>query len=244
MTTHPRREPRWEVAPARLRGQAGEVRLPTILGVGIGLVLVVVLAIRIAYVSGVLDEEPDQRPRVLILGDSITDRGQRILRDEIEATYALSIDGKASFRIDQQLPSAQRWSTRSFSQVVINLGTNDADQGWPVDQSAQALTEMVGLFPHAVCIHLVTINEQPPELHGRDPASVAKQLNKTIRQLSAGDPRVRMVDFDAILRERRENGIDDPTLDGVHPTDETHGLLARAIRESLDTCNATIDTTG
>jgi lysophospholipase L1-like esterase len=239
VTAHPRRG----AVSTRLRGQAGEVRLPTILGAGIGLVVVVVLAIRIASLTGVLDDKPDDRPRVLILGDSITDRGQRFLHDELDASYALSIDGKASFRIDQQLPSAQRWSTRPFSQVVINLGTNDADQGWPTEQSAEALTTMVGLFPQATCIHLVTINEQLPDLHGRNPAATAKALNTVIRQLSAGNPRVRMVDFDGIVRERRQRGVEDPTIDGVHPTDETHQLLAEAIRESLDTCNATTDTT-
>ncbi|WP_208026775.1 SGNH/GDSL hydrolase family protein [Rhabdothermincola sediminis] len=239
---------RWRVAASRdrrgrLLGDGGEVRLPTILGVGIGLVVLVVLAIRIAYLTGVIDDHRDDRPRVLILGDSITDRGQRALRAELGAAYDLSIDGKASFRIDQQLPSAQRWSTRPFSQVVINLGTNDADQGWPPAESAAALTEMVGLFPDATCIHLVTINERPPDLHGGEPARAAKALNEHIRELSVSDPRVRMVDFDAILRRLSAEGFE-PTLDGIHPTDETHELLAQAIAESLDACNVTSGTTG
>ena len=39
----------------------------------------------------------------------ITDHGQRELNDTIGPLYALSIDGQDNFRIDDQLPVAERW---------------------------------------------------------------------------------------------------------------------------------------
>jgi lysophospholipase L1-like esterase len=211
--------------------------MSALIALGVGLVLSVVLAVRFA---GVLDTDVE-RPRVLVLGDSITDQGQRFVRAEMRASYDLSIDGKASFRIDQQLPSARRWAQRPFSQVVINLGTNDADQGYSVDESTESLTDMVALFADAVCVHLVTLNEQPPTINTAEAPARAIQLNERIRQLAAADPRVRVIDFDSILREVRSGGTD-PTEDGIHPIDEVHERLSEAIASSVDTCNVTLGT--
>ena len=137
------------------RGYVTDVRLPVVLAVGVLIVVVTVFAIRLAYGSA----DDGTKPRALILGDSITDHGQRELNDTIGPLYALSIDGQDNFRIDDQLPVAERWATRPFQQVVINLGTNDAVQGWPLDQSSANLSKLVGMFPNAECIHLTTINE-------------------------------------------------------------------------------------
>ena len=101
------------------------MRLPVVLAAGVVIVVVAVLAIRVA--SGAPETEHD-KPRVLVLGDSITDHGQRELNDELGPLYALSIEGQDNFRLDEQIPAAERWATRPFQQVVINLGTNDAVQ--------------------------------------------------------------------------------------------------------------------
>jgi hypothetical protein len=221
----------------RLTGDAGELSVPVIIGAGIAIVLVVVVSIQVAYLTGVIDDE--QRPRVLVLGDSISDRGQRSLRDEVAGAFEVSIDGKASFTTQMMVPAAQRWSTRDFEQVIINLGSNDIAQGVDVDQSALTLAQMVDLFPEAVCVHLVTVTEAMPEAAGPDVRRRAAELNERMRSLAAEDERVRIVDWAAIVRDEIAQGRE-PTLDGVHPTNETHPRLAAAQAESLDACHVDV----
>jgi hypothetical protein len=221
--------------PRRLRGDrgVGELRMPVILGVGVALVLIVLVAVQLA--SGAASQS--DKPKVLVLGDSITDRGQQALKDELGPLYSLSMDGKTSFRTDQQMPSAERWSSREFEQVVLNLGTNDVIQGSGVDQGAQNLAAMVAMFPQASCVHLVTINEMIPREASPTAMRDAKALNEQVRALAAADPRIRIVDWAAIVSDEYAAGTN-PTMDGVHPTEEGYEALASAYRTSLDTCPA------
>lgn len=220
-------------APAPDGGYLSDVRLPIVMAVGILIVVVAVAAIRLASGGGSVDEE---KPRVLVLGDSITNHGQRPLRDTIGPVYALSIEGQDNFRIDQQVPVAERWATRPFEQVVINLGTNDVVQGWPVDQSAASLQRLVDLFTTARCIHLVTVNESLP---GRTAGTAehAAELNERIREIAASDPRARVVDWNAIVVEQEAQGVK-VTSDGVHPTEDGQQLLVGAYEASINACSA------
>jgi hypothetical protein len=218
----------------RLRGeggQVGDVRVPVVVVVGIAIVVVTVLAVRLAYGAATSHD----KPRVLVLGDSITDRSQAALKDELGAGFDLSIDGKTSFRVGQQLQSAERWSSRDFDQIVINLGTNDAIQGAAVEQSAADLAAMVALFPEARCIHLVTVNEDIPAEADPEAARRAAQLNHHLWTLAAADPRLHVVDWAALVRAELERGAE-PTLDGVHPTDDAYELLAVAYAASIRPC--------
>jgi hypothetical protein len=222
---------RLPVARARYDGgYVSHVSLPVVMCVGVFIVVVAVLAIRLAY--GATPEEV--KPPVLVLGDSITDHGQRELRDTLGPMYALSIEGQDNFRIDDLLPVAERWATRDFVQVVINLGANDVVQGWPVDESADGLERLVELFPEARCIHLTTLSEELPT---RSPSAEgnAASLNETMRRLSAEDRRVRVVDWNRIVSDARESGTD-LTSDGVHPTSEGQRLLVAAVERSTLAC--------
>jgi hypothetical protein len=234
MTASPSRAIRRRAdAPARAggdRGYVSDVRLPVVLAIGVLIVVVAVLAIRLAYgATGEVD-----KPRALVLGDSITDHGQRVLRDTIGPIYLLSIEGQDNFRVDDQLPVAERWATRPFEQVVINLGTNDVVQGWPVDQSSAGLAQIVSLFPDAECIHLTTISESMPGRSGPSRADAAA-LNDSIRALAARNPQIRVVDWNAIVSDQQAQGVD-LTSDGVHPTTEGQQLLVDAYDESMLAC--------
>lgn len=213
------------------RGCVTDVRLPAVLAVGVLIIVVTILAIRLA--SGSADD--GTKPRALILGDSITDHGQRELNDTLGPLYALSIDGQDNFRIDDQLPVAERWATRPFQQVVINLGTNDAVQGWPLDQSTANLTKLVGMFPTAKCVHVTTINEHL-RARSADVGAYAAALNSQIRALAAADPRIRVVDWNAIVEANLAQGVD-LTSDGVHPTRDGGQQLIDAYEESMATCD-------
>jgi lysophospholipase L1-like esterase len=198
---------------------------------GAVIVIMVVLAVRLAH--GTWSDAAG--PTVLVLGDSITDRGQWALKDRVGPAYTLWTDGKTSYRSDEQLPSAERWSTRSLDQVAINLGTNDVIQGWPTDRTAATLSTMVSLFSEADCVHLVTVNEYPSKETRRGAARSAKQLNEQIRSLASADPRVRIVDWAGIVEAELRRGVD-PTTDGVHPSEDGYELLSAAYETSFDSC--------
>lgn len=206
--------------------------MPVILGVGVAILVIVLLAVRLAYGPTFAQEDG---PKVLVIGDSITDLGQQELKDELDAEYSLSLDGKTSFRTDEQLPSAERWSTRDFTQVVINLGTNDVIQGTSPSDAAANLEAMAQLFPTATCIHVVTVNELIPAEANPVADELARELNDQIRTLPSRNPRVRVIDWAAIVNEEKALGVD-LTIDGVHPSDEGYVLLAQAYSEALDSC--------
>ncbi len=212
------------------RGYVTDVPLPVVLAVGVLIVVVTVFAIRLAYGSA----DDGIKPRALILGDSITDHGQRELNDTGHHSMIIAGRLQDTFRIDDQLPVAGRWAPRSFQQVVINLGTNDAVQGWPQDQSSANLTKLVGMFPNAACLHLTTINEH---LRGRssEAGPSATALNDQIRAMAAADPRISIVDWNALVEANSAEGVD-LTSDGVHPTREGGQLLINAYDMSMDSC--------
>jgi lysophospholipase L1-like esterase len=214
-----------------LRGDGGyvtDVRVPVALGVLVLIVVITVLAIRIAY--GATAEEA--KPRVLVLGDSITDHGQRQLRDTIGPLYALSVEGQDNFRADELIPAAQRWATRDFQQVVVNLGTNDVVQGWPTDMTSDTLAQLVSYFPGARCIHLTTVNADI----GDAAVERAEAVNERLREIANEDPRIHIVDWSAIVEEEAAQGVQ-VTSDGVHPTKEGQQLLVDAYEQSMTPCD-------
>jgi hypothetical protein len=208
-----------------------DVRMPVVVAAGVAIFVIAIFAVRLAYGAATHQE----KPRVLVLGDSITDRSQASLNEELGASYSLSIDGKASFRIGEQLPSAQRWATRSFDQVVINLGTNDAVQGGSMRQSGADLGTIVAQFPEARCVHLVTVTEDIPAEASPAAAGRAALINQRMREIASGDARVRVLDWSAVVHAELERG-GAPTLDGVHPTEEGHQMLADLYSASIRNC--------
>jgi len=217
-----------------LRGDGGyisDVRLPVVLAVGVVIVVVAVLAIRVAN-GAPTDTE---KPRVLVLGDSITDHGQRQLNEQLGPLYTLSIEGQDNFRIDEEIPAAERWATRPFQQVVVNLGTNDAVQGWPTDQSLASLDRLVSLYPNAACIHLTTVNEHVRGRAADGPARAAA-INEAIRSMADADPRIRVVDWNALVAHSIANDVD-LTTDGVHPNEPGQELLTQGYENSMAKCH-------
>lgn len=210
-----------------------DVRLPVVLAVGVVIVVVAVLAIRVA--SGTPETDVD-KPRVLVLGDSITDQGQRGLNEELGPLYALSIEGQDNFRLDEQIPAAERWATRPFQQVVINLGTNDSVQGWPSDQSVASLERLVSLYPNARCIHLTTVNERVRGRSAEGPARAAA-INAAITSMAQSDPRIRVVDWNALVGHSVATNVE-LTTDGVHPNEPGQQMLIKGYENSLAKCSS------
>lgn len=175
-------------------------------------------------------------PPVALIGDSITAMSATALHRRLDDDWSVTVDGRPGYRIDQQLDAARRIAPRAPEQVVINLGTNDVNQGVDLAASAAAMEEMVSLFGSARCIHLVTVNESmlAGDLEVR---RGAETLNAAYRAIADRDPRVRIIDWAGMVDQwqARHPGRS-ITTDTVHPTDEGIDLLVTAYEEALDAC--------
>lgn len=219
--------------PARIRGDSGDVRLPVIIGALVGVVALVAVAIQVAAVVGI----GKNRPPVAVIGDSITEQGQKAIFNDLSADYKLTVDGKGGFRIDEQLPTAERFATRRFDQVIIELGTNDVMQKWSLGDSEANLRQIVSMFPDARCVHLVDVNESLSSRTVDAPAR-ARQLNQAMRGIAASDSRVDIIDWAGIVRRYETVDPAEPiTTDGIHPGPTGQDLLVSAYEDALKSCS-------
>ena len=173
---------------------------------------------------------------VAVVGDSITEWGQGALRDDLGGDWDLSIDGRAGFRVAEQLPAAAELAAADPGQVVVNLGTNDVLQGRSPASAVEDLARMVELFPGARCIHLVTVNERMVAGRG-DLTTPARAVNDGIRRLADDDERITVVDWAATIDADASGGGRDPLVyDTVHPTERGDHVLAGLYADALAAC--------
>jgi lysophospholipase L1-like esterase len=219
-------------------GEAGP-RRTGLVAVAFGLVSAAILGGVVVWASRSSTADTDGRPTVAIVGDSITDQGESVLTSDLSEEWRLRIEGASGSTIAEQLKAADALGGRDPQQVIVNLGTNDVMNGDDLDQSAAALRQIVAAFPHAACIHLVTIN-QGIVLGGVSFAPRSAQLNRAMTEIAADDPRVEVLDWSRVV------GADDavdhsegPLLrDTVHPTTSGQHVLARMYAEALTGCPA------
>lgn len=197
------------------------------------LATVVVLATR----SG--PSEVDLRPTVAIVGDSITEQGESALRQVLGDDWRLTIEGRSGATIAEQLPAARRVASGLPSQVIVNLGTNDVMRGDDLGRAADDLQEVVAAFPEATCIHLVTVNEGIV-WDGEPAAARAEELNRSMTELAAAEPRVDVIDWSAVVAAYEAGDqADGPILtDTIHPSPRGQLALASHYAEALAACGA------
>ena len=177
-----------------------------------------------------------QGDRVAVVGDSITSIGEQQLK--ISAGNDFVIESRSEFgaTVEAQMPEATELAATDPKQVIINLGTNDALLGVPLDQTMASLKTMVGLFPDAECIHFVTVNEDLDQAGNRPTEEVAA-FNEALLKMAAELDRGEVVRWDEIahgsLRESRPQGL---TTDGVHPDPAGQRELADAEVHALQRC--------
>jgi hypothetical protein len=178
-----------------------------------------------------------RRPAVLLLGDSITQGASPVLRGKLGDDYAVHVDGRGGFRVDEMMEAADNASRFPFEQVVINLGTNDvlgSDQD--LDASLASLRAMTTRFPEAECIHIVTVSEHMASMTADSPARAA-EFNEGVFALAEDDDRIRVIDWSEIVGDyEREHPDADVTNDTVHPTALGNELLVAAYRDALADC--------
>lgn len=165
---------------------------------------------------------------VAVVGDSITFQTKEHLDPEVNWDVAASIGATSA----QMLPEAQRLAGEGPSQAVINLGTNDALQQIPVQDTEATLESIVGAFDDSRCVHLVTLGTQLPA-SGEPPASeLAGQLNDWMRRFADERDNVSVIDWDEELAGEDQLLLDDH----IHPNVPGRERLAAMMADAVESC--------
>jgi len=178
------------------------------------------------------------KPKVVLLGDSITDMSSPVLQDALGNRYSLVISGVPNARADDREPDVPALAATKPDQVVINLGTNDLLKNASLDEAVASLTRIGGSFTSASCVHLVTLNESMVDFNQPDLHQRSVTLNERLRALAA-EHGWHVIDWNAAAQAYEATGEKDGPLstDTVHPTAEKgQHILAEEYRHGLEAC--------
>lgn len=201
------------------------------------LVVIPLLVLSLAAVAGCSSGPKDS---VAIVGDSITAFDETDLHQQLGGDFDLVITGNYGKTVDQVMPEAEVVAQRDYDQVIINLGTNDVLQDLDVDDSMDALRQMIDLFGDARCIHLVNINEHMLEpLSKTSTSATAQRFNAAQATVIEDDDQLSSIDWNEVAASALND--EDPawstlTEDSVHPTPEGNTKLNDLYRDALDRC--------
>lgn len=172
-------------------------------------------------------------PRVVLVGDSITDVSRTEFDVALGDAYDVEVIGRFGKRTDEVVTDVEALAASPPSAVVINLGTNDVLQGVPAEQAAASLERMAGLVDRADCLVLVTINESM-SVNGTSYTDGAEALNERIEQIADDHGNASVLDWNAVIDDH--GGNDEVTWDTYHPSDAGRKVLADAYRDAIDSC--------
>jgi lysophospholipase L1-like esterase len=184
---------------------------------------------------------PNEGSSVAVLGDSITTFDQADMTQQLGKDYKLTISGNYGKTVEQVIPEAEVVSTRTYDQVIFNLGTNDSIGNLPTASSMDFLKQMISMFPDAKCIHLVNINENMVDIaNGQSVSAAAERFNKALEELVGTDQRLSIVDWNAetaaTLNDKSPRWST-LTKDSVHPTEEGNRKLNALYAGALRACD-------
>ncbi len=167
---------------------------------------------------------------VAVVGDSIT----FMTKDQLAAGSDDQWDVAAmpGATAEQMQGSAAELATRPHDQAIVNLGTNDALRGVPLETTTASLQAIVDAFAGVECVHLVTITEQLPD-EDRPAPQAAAAINEWIRQLDDQRDDVHVIDWQA---ETEGDGVELLEADHVHPNAEGSERLVGMVRDAAGGC--------
>ena len=175
---------------------------------------------------------------VAVIGDSITVLDTGDLQHQLSSDFKLTVSARGGLTIGKSMAAAQLLAASKPSQVIIDLGSNDALSAVSLAQAQTDLHTMVGLFKEADCIHLVNVNTHMAAL-GRGPvATEANQLNDEMRKIAAANSAVDIIDWDKIISDDIADHPPKGTLTGdtIHPGSRGQQLLADEADAVLHRC--------
>ncbi len=197
--------------------------------------VVVVLVAGFLVVNQATDRDGDS---VAIIGDSITvlDSGQ--MQKQLSSEFKVTLRATLGIRLSESMTTAQQLAAAKPTQVIIDLGSNDALKATPVDQAIKDLQSMVALFKTSECIHLVDLNTHMVALGVGPVAPEAKAINQAIADLAAKDDRIDVISWDKIVSDDIAAHPPKGTLtaDTVHPGAKGQLLLAEEADTVLHRC--------
>lgn len=173
-------------------------------------------------------------PDVVAMGDSLVWGAMPELRARLGTAHRISIRGVSLSRLGEHRDAADAYAAAGPTHVVIDLGSNDAQLGWPIADTEADLADLVGRFASVPCLHLTTVNTNRPG----DPVfeERAEAVNDLIRAVVAERPGARLIDWDAEV----EAAADPLVLlqsDHLHRTDTGDERYAELAEASLATCS-------
>jgi lysophospholipase L1-like esterase len=174
---------------------------------------------------------------VAIVGDSITALNAGAINQDLGAAYKVKIAATSGMRTDQMMQAAQELADTHPKQALINLGTNDVEQGTSLDAADANLKKMVSMFSSADCVHVVTINTHMLNKAGTAPKS-AQELDTKILELPKQFKNVDVVRWDQTIDENVAAipPAGNLTFDTVHPNPAGVLELLKAYRGAFDGC--------
>ena len=198
----------------------------------IAIVAFLVLVAVIAYF-----QTRDDRPRLLLVGDSITAISEKRLTASLDGRWKVSVSGAPKRTAPQRIDDLPLLEAIKPEAVVINLGTNDVIQQVAPDATITAITKIAAAFPAARCLALVTVNEDMYNARDATLGPDAKAVNDRIVAL-AKDKGWKIIRWDLIVKQYRAEGEKQGhlTADTIHPGTVGQKLLADAYSRALVTC--------
>jgi lysophospholipase L1-like esterase len=180
---------------------------------------------------------PKATDDVAMVGDSITETSEAALRDAIGSSYKLNIRARGGYRVQEMEPYAIELSTTQPEQVIINLGTNDVLQSWPLDESTTTLERMIKSFAGAKCIHIVTVNEKIDPARTAGVQERAAAFNVEIHRL-ADQYHLDVIDWaktvnDDVAGGSKKGGL---TVDSIHLNSLGKHQLGEMVVNALNAC--------
>jgi len=200
--------------------------------------LCVLLAVALPVVGiVVVVRRVERRPRVLLVGDSITSLSQPELTARLRGRYRVEVSGAPRRTTQERVRDLPLLLTTKPERLVINLGTNDVLRGESTKGTLAALERIGTAFPTVHCVVLVTVNHNMFSAKQVRVGPDAYALDRGIRALAARR-HWGVVPWDSIVQRYLDAGQQQGSLsdDTVHPRPVGRRLLADAYRTALDRC--------
>lgn len=196
------------------------------------------LALLVGAVVTGCDTEPDYvggpGPTVAVLGDSITELSRDALHAELDPIYRTKVSGLRGVMFAGAQGAAEQYASPAPDRVVIELGTNDANNTTPIADSIAQMGIMVDRFPDS-CVVLVTVNDwaanRVGSVYQNDRATA---INAAMAQRAAdGGRRFVMADYVGTFQDHLAE-LMSPDL--IHPNDAGRTRFAVLVDEALSRC--------
>jgi lysophospholipase L1-like esterase len=211
-------------------GHGRSRRTPVVLGV----VAVVVVVALVGILLGLNASTPSRT--VPVIGDSITFFAGRDIAAALKGEYRADVHGGIGKRIDEMLPELQTALGKHPHAVVVNLGTNDAQQEATHPDWRSGFTKMIAALSGSRCALVTNISTLIG--HRASITAVAIDINGAIAAAAAAHPNIHIIDWNAAVH--RADGATLLIPDRVHPSPAGQLTLAKLTRTALDKyCRAT-----